>query len=302
MSIRSRAFWVKSGLMPHVSRPDGTKIWFEVFGDPEGEPLLMIQGLGASSRGWIRQRRAFSRQFRCIAFDNRGAGHSDKPEGPYDLSEMAEDALAVLDAAGFETAHIMGASMGGVIAQILAVLHPDRVRSLVLACTACHHHEWRRELLAEWAQTAQEKGMRHVAGRSLRWIIGSRMRRRLELPASLLWPLIAAAPAHAFVSQVEAILNADDTLREELRTLRVPTLVITGSQDILTPVGDAEELAEVIPGAELVIVPGGAHAVMVDKAPAFNDAVLSFLERHRTSVTVAPGAEMPAMNLPLASA
>jgi 3-oxoadipate enol-lactonase len=129
------------------------------------------------------------------------------------------------------------------------------------------------------------------------------MRRRLELPASILWPLIAAAPVHAFVSQVNAILDADDGLREELATLNVPTLVITGSQDILTPVGDAEELAETIPGAELVIVPGAAHAVMVDRAPAFNDAVLSFLDRHRAADAAdASPAELASVNLPLASA
>jgi len=283
--------------MPHLRRLDGTRLWYEVFGASDGEPLLMIQGLGASSRAWIRQRRAFAKRYRCIAFDNRGAGHSDKPEGPYDLGQMAEDAIAVLDAVGVESAHVMGASMGGVIAQILAVLHPERVRTLILACTASRHHEWRRELLAEWAETARTNGMRHVAGRSLRWLVGPRMRRRLELPASILWPLIAAAPAHAFIRQVEAILNADDGLREELRALRVPTLVITGSQDILTPVGDAEELAETIPGAELVIVPGAAHAVMVDRAPAFNDAVLDFLDRHQQAT-----AELPAVNLPLASA
>jgi len=285
-------------------RPDGTRLWYEVFGASDGEPILMIQGLGASSRGWIRQRRAFAKHYRCITFDNRGVGHSDKPDGPYDLAEMAEDAVAVLDAAGIETAHVMGASMGGVIAQILAVLHTDRVRTLILACTASRHHEWRRELLAEWRDTAAEKGMRHVAGRSLRWIIGSRMRRRVELPASILWPLIAAAPAHAFVSQVNAILDADDGLREELATLDVPTLVITGSQDILTPVGDAEELAETIPGAELVIVPGAAHAVMVDRAPAFNEAVLSFLDRHRAAADDADAspAGLASVNLPLASA
>ena len=78
--------------MPHLHRPDGTRLWYEVFGASDGEPILMIQGLGASSRGWIRQRRAFAKHYRCIAFDNRGVGHSDKPEGPYDLAEMAEDA------------------------------------------------------------------------------------------------------------------------------------------------------------------------------------------------------------------
>ena len=112
----------------------------------------MIQGLGVDHRGWALQRGAFGRRHRCIAPDNRGTGHSDAPPGPYDLVRMADDAIAVLDAEGIERAHIVGASMGGVIAQIIGVMHPERVRSLTLACTACQHHEWRRELLAEWAE------------------------------------------------------------------------------------------------------------------------------------------------------
>ena len=94
---------------------------------------------------------AFGRRYRCFALDNRGTGRSDKPPGPYSLDQMALDAIAVLDAEGVDRAHVIGASMGGVIAQIIGVLHPDRTRSLVLACTACRHHPWRRELLQEWA-------------------------------------------------------------------------------------------------------------------------------------------------------
>ena len=103
-------------------------------------------------------------------FDNRGVGRSDHPPGPYDLEVMAADALAVLDAAGIGPAHVMGASMGGVLAQILAVRHPERVRSLILACTACRHHAWRRELLAEWAEVAEHDGMGSFARTAVRWL------------------------------------------------------------------------------------------------------------------------------------
>ena len=111
----------------------------------------MLQGLGTDSRGWALQRFAFGRRHRCFAVDNRGVGGSSGAPHPFSLEQMADDAVAVLDAEGVESAHVMGASMGGVIAQILAVRHPERVRSLVLACTSCRHHEWRRELFAEWA-------------------------------------------------------------------------------------------------------------------------------------------------------
>src|SRR5207245_3354001 len=115
-----------------------------------------------------------------------------------------EDAIAVLDAAGAGSAHVMGASMGGVIAQLLAVWHPERVRSLVLACTACHHHQWRRDLLEDWACPARERGMGALAARSVGWMVGQRSRRRLQLPAQLFGsPLFDVTP-DAFASQVAA--------------------------------------------------------------------------------------------------
>jgi len=121
--------------VPEVVTGDGVSIHYEVWGRRAATPVLMIQGLGADSRGWALQRMAFGRRHRCYALDNRGVGQSDRPPGPYSLDRMAGDAIAVLDQEGIESAHVMGASMGGVIAQILAVLHPGRVRSLTLACT-----------------------------------------------------------------------------------------------------------------------------------------------------------------------
>ena len=97
---------------------------------------------------------------------------------PFSLEQMADDAVAVLDAEGVDRAHVMGASMGGVIAQMLAVRHPDRVRSLVLACTSCRHHEWRRELFAEWADAVTERGMGALGGDGLVWLVGPRLQRR----------------------------------------------------------------------------------------------------------------------------
>src|SRR5687767_6858907 len=116
--------------MPYAVSDDGIRLHYDVFGRRNGEPVLMIQGLGADSRGWTFQRAAIGRRYRGIVFDNRGVGRSGKPVGSYDLEQMAADAVAVLDAAGVDSAHVMGASMGGVIAQILAVRNPERVRSL----------------------------------------------------------------------------------------------------------------------------------------------------------------------------
>jgi 3-oxoadipate enol-lactonase len=224
------------------------------------------------------QRPRFQRLYHCLLPDNRGVGRSDRPSGPYDLEVMAADLVAVLDHAGIESAHVVGASMGGVLAQILAVRHPERVRSLTLACTACRHLPWRVELLEEWADTAQGRGMRVFLEQNIRWVVGPRSIRRFWLGLGVLSPLVIGAAAEPFVAQVRAILAMDDDLRSDLRNVSVPTLVVVGSQDTLTPLGDAMEIASLIRGAELAVISGGAHGFMVEQAPAFNRVVTRFLD------------------------
>lgn len=263
--------------MPEVVTDDGVSIHYDVFGRRDGPPLLMVQGLGTDSRGWALQRLAFGRHYRCFAPDNRGVGRTERTPGPYSLERMALDALCVLDQEGVDRAHVMGASMGGVIAQIIGVLHAHRTRSLVLACTACRHHEWRRELLQEWVDAVDEGGMAALGDEALAWLVGPRLRKRFGIWLNLLARIVLQSPPEPFIAQVRAILDAPDELRAELVHLRVPTLVITGSQDSLTPVGDAEELVELIPHARLEVLGGAAHGLMVEAPNAFNEVVLGFL-------------------------
>lgn len=264
--------------MPYRHTSDGLRIRYDVRGRADGEPVLLVQGLGTDSRGWLLQRRALTAAgHRVVTLDNRGVGRSDKPLDGYDLERMALDCVEVLDDVGIDRAHVVGASMGGVIAQIVAVRHPERVASLVLACTACRHHEWRRELFAEWAEMARRDGMRTWARHHLRWIVGPRSLRRFGAGFGLLAPVFMSAPAYAFAGQLDAILAVDDGLRHELAGVTAPTLVVVGSQDTLTPQADAEELAELIPGARIAVVRGGPHGFMVEAAPGFNRALLGFL-------------------------
>ncbi len=264
--------------MGDIVTTDGVRIAYDVWGQRDGTPVLLIQGLGMNARGWALQRGAFGRRHRCIAIDNRGTGHSDAPPGPYDLVRMAGDVVEVLDAAGIERAHIVGASMGGVIAQILGVLHPERVQSLVLACTACRHHTWRRELLAEWAELVTAHGMQAMTDDGMRWLIGPRLQRRFGVFVNVLARVLVQTKPAAFAAQVDAILAMPDDMRNELHTITAPTLVITGSQDTLTPLGDAEEMAELIPGSRLLVMRGAAHGLMAETPFAFNDAVLRFID------------------------
>ena len=265
--------------MPFVHATDGTRIHYEVTGKSGATPVLMIQGLGASKNAWNLQRIAMATRFRIISFDNRGAGRSDKPTEPFTLEQMADDALAVLDAAGIETAHVVGASMGGVISQIVAVKYPHRVRSLTLVCTACRNHPWRQELLQSWAKTAEEKGMIEVGKEAAQWVMSPRSFRRLVPAFTWMGPLAALRPRHSFVSQIDAILNTREDLVDQLSTITAPTMVIVGNQDILTPRGDSEEIAERIPNAELVIISGAAHGLMMEHSSTFNKILIEFLQR-----------------------
>ena len=263
--------------MSEVVVDDGMTIHYDVFGRKDGTPLVMIQGLGTDSRGWALQRLALGRQFRCITIDNRGVGRTGPAPEPYSLERMALDVIAVLDQEQIDRAHVMGASMGGVIAQIVGVLHPERTRSLVLACTACRHHEWRRELFEEWAAAVGAGGMSALGDESLQWLVGPRLRRRFGIWLNLIARVVLQQAPGTFVAQIRAILDAPDELRNELSSVRVPVLVITGSQDALTPLGDAEELAELIPHARLEVISGAAHGLMAEAPNGFNEAVLRFL-------------------------
>ena len=265
--------------MPFVHATDGTRIHYEVTGKSGATPVLMIQGLGASKNAWNLQRIAMATRFRIISFDNRGAGRSDKPTEPFTLEQMADDALAVLDAAGIETAHVVGASMGGVISQIVAVKFPHRVRSLTLVCTACRNHPWRQELLQSWAKTAADKGMIEVGKEAAQWVMSPRSFRRLVPAFTWMGPLAVLRPRHSFVSQIDAILNTREDLVDQLSTITAPTMVIVGNQDILTPRGDSEEIAERIPNAELVVISGAAHGLMMEHSSTFNRILIEFLQR-----------------------
>ena len=265
--------------MPYARATDGIRLHYEVLGRSGATPVLMIQGLGADKHGWDMQRFPMALQYRVIALDNRGAGRSDKPFGTYTLEQMADDAIAVLDAVGVEKAHIVGASMGGAITQIIGLKYPERVMSLTLACTACRNHPWRRELLTGWATAATEKGVGAMTREAARWVIGPRSFRRLLPAFGWLGPLAMGRTSHAFVAQVKAILEVDDSIADQLSLVMAPTLVLVGNQDILTPRGDSEEIADRMPNSELVVISGAAHGFMVEHASTFNRVLLEFIGR-----------------------
>ena len=272
--------------MASATSADGTVIYYETWG--RGEPLLLLSGLATDLRIWACQRLAFGRRFRCIAVDNRGSGRSGKPDGPYSLEQMAADAVAVLDAEGISRAHVLGHSMGSYIAQVMAVQHPDRLRSLTLAGTACRHVSWRMELLERWQETARDHGVHAWARRAFPYLLGPRTAWTLGLFINMLWPIILQQPRHAFDGQIEALLSAPDDQCGRLREVEAPTLIVCGGRDTLTTPADGAEVAALISDSRLVTLKGAGHGLMLEAAPDFNAAVLDFLtavERQSTAAT-----------------
>ncbi|MEY4165364.1 MAG: hypothetical protein RL419_1206 [Actinomycetota bacterium] len=267
-------------LMPFTNASDGVRLHYEVTGRHSGPPVLLIQGLGAEKNSWNLQRAALAWRHRTVAFDNRGSGRSDKPTHEFTLEQMADDAIAVLDAAEVDAAHVVGLSMGGAISQIVALKYPHRVRSLTLVATSCRNHAWREELLQTWAEKARTDGLTAMSKEAARWMIGPRSFRRLLPAMGILGPLGLISPVEGFTGQVKAIVSTDDNdMQAMLGTISCPALVVVGNQDILTPRGDAEELADLIPTAELVVISGAAHGVTIEHATTFNRILLSFLKR-----------------------
>ncbi|NBO79865.1 MAG: alpha/beta fold hydrolase [Actinobacteria bacterium] len=269
----------ESGVVPYINRPGGVRLHAEVTGRSDAPVVLLIQGLGTDKNGWILQRFGMATRYRTIAFDNRGSGRSTTPDEPFTLEDMADDAAAVLDHFGVTSAHVVGASMGGAISQILSVKHAALVRSLTLVCTACRNKPWRTELLRHWADTANVRGMREWANDSARWLVGPRSFRRLAPALTWLGPFATHRPSKGFTAQVEAIVSTDDSMVAELSSITAPTLVIVGNQDILTPRADSEEIAERIAHAELVVISGAAHGLMFEHASTFNPIVFDFIDR-----------------------
>jgi len=252
----------------------GADIVYESVGT--GDPLFMIMGLAADRRMWMLQLPVFSSEFRCITFDNRGVGESTTTQDPYSMEQMASDAIAVLDDAGIDRAHILSISMGGAIAQHIALKAPERVRSLVLASTWCSKNPYTQRMSEIGKMLTEHGGAEAVTKASMLWLFTPKFILDRDAFVQQIEEMALQFATHpeVFDRQVDALLEHD--VRDRLGMLDVPTLVMCGRRDILVPPELSEELAAAIPGAQLRLIDGG-HAYNMEEFHAFNETILEFL-------------------------
>lgn len=263
--------------MSMVERPDGARIWWTTQG--AGAPVVLIMGLGYPSDMWFRIAPVLAERYRVLRLDNRGAGRTgDVPGAPYSVELLAGDVLAVLDAAEEESAHVVAVSLGGLIAQEVALSAPDRVRSLVLGCThpGLGHAVFDQaavELLGRRGDmSAQEAAAESVAFN----YAPTTPRERIEEDWAVRMPL--ASTTVGYRAQLEG--TAAWSGLDRLSSLQMPTLILHGEEDRLVPVANGRRIAESVPGAELVILPGANHLFFTDQPQRTASILLDWLGRH----------------------
>lgn len=257
---------------------NGFRVYFEVSGS--GFPLLLINGLGSDHLEWLFQVPAFERHFRVVVYDHFGTGKSDVPPGPYTTARMADDAGILLDALGIRRAHVLGVSLGGMIAQEVALRHPDRLERLVLGCTAPGGSLSVRPSAAAMAAflDAGKGNPESELRRMMPYLYTDAymQERPDEIDAFIRRRLENRTDPAGFVAQLHAAMTHDAA--DRLGRIGARTLVVTGDADRLVPPENSARIAQRIPGARRVVIPGAPHRLFAENAEAFNREVLDFLQ------------------------
>lgn len=262
--------------MPEVNLGD-TSIFYESHG--KGHPLLMIRGLGSNAAHWYSQIPDLAAHYRVITFDNRGIARSPDPGGDFTVPMMAADTLGLMDALELDRPHVMGLSMGGMIAQELAINHPGRVAGLILACThpgGRHQIRPSKQVEAIFTRMVYEDTpeAKRNAAPSLFDPRTLEERPHLALEYTQV-SLKHPAGAGILTKQWEAVLGHDTF--DRIHRIKASTLVLTGDADLLIPPENSGILTRCIPDARLKIVPGGGHQILVEQPMLCNRAILDFL-------------------------
>jgi aminoacrylate hydrolase len=263
--------------MPRISIGD-CHLYFERHG--AGFPVLFITGLSGYAGFWREQIAAFGKEFEVVLHDHRGIGQSDHSRISYTVERLAADVVALMDALKIRKAHVVGHSTGGAVAQILAIEHPDRLASMVVSASWTKADAYFRRLFGLRKEILNRLGPAAYLQASTLflyppfWVAQNNEKLR-QLEAQ---NLATFSAPEIVTSRIDAILAFDRT--GELGRIRTPTLVIGAQDDVITPLYFSEELARLIPGAEVKIFPQGGHCFTQVNARDFNAAVLPFLKAH----------------------
>jgi pimeloyl-ACP methyl ester carboxylesterase len=256
------------------------RVYYEEHGD--GEPVLLINGLGADHTTWGLQTAFFSKHFRVIVFDNPGIGQTEGPRGPYTSALFADVAAGLLRFLGFERAHIVGASMGGLIAQQLAVRHAELVRSLTLHCSWWRADRRTTALIRSWQSYARVATPLDLARQIWLWVLTPRFFEERAEEMVELEREVESNPhpqgADAFSDQAEACIGHEAL--EEIASVKAPTLITVGDGDILTPPSHSFEIKARMPKATLHVWPEMGHAPFWEIPDEFNELTYGFLRAH----------------------
>ena len=264
--------------MPIV-QANGLDIHYRVTGDG-AETVVLVNGVGDDLEGWAMQVGPLvAAGLRVVTFDNRGVGRTSLPPGPYSSRDMAADTKALVDALGLSGFHLVGVSMGGLIAQEYALSYPADLRSVVLANT----YAYTRAAFGAWGEIAESGGMPLMMRQQAPWVFSPAF---YDAHLDQLTGIVAEMerspqPAQAFAAQIAALLTHDSA--ERLGSLHTPALVIAADDDIIIRLSLSHRLFEELPRGTWAIVPGG-HAAFVENPDPWNRAVIEFIDQHRAPV------------------
>lgn len=256
----------------------------------QGEPLVFLNGLSGDHLYWAGQLRHFGKEYHCLAVDNRDVGQSSAGPAPYGTADMAADVAELHRRLGLAPAHVVGLSMGGMVAQELALIAPGRVRSLVLVDTLGRSDEWFRGTLKAFELI--RRGVPDTPAffdAILPWWVSPRFFEQSDRVTWLRW-LLRQTPypqsLDGFQRQLEATRHHDAL--ERLGRIACPTLVLAGEDDMVCPPRYSRQLADCIPGARLALVPGVGHALPFEDPTRFTELVGAFLAEQRSAGARAP--------------
>jgi 3-oxoadipate enol-lactonase len=268
-----------------ITTGDGVRIAYRFDGDQDKPVLLLSNSIGTDLHMWDGQVPALTEHFRLLRYDSRGHGASDVPGGPYSLDRLGRDVVELLDALGLPRVHVLGLSLGGIVAQWLAIHVPERVDRLVLSNTAAYlgpPQQWDRPI----AELLEAPDMRATADVFLHnWFPARMLQEDDEVVEGFRRTLLATR--REGVAGSWAVVR-DYDLRRTATLIRNPTLVIAGEHDTVTSAGHGEEIAATIPGARFTVLPA-VHMTNVERPAEFVDAVLTFLTEQPVPVRSTPG-------------